>query len=708
MNCTSRITAAFAAAAFIGATGALAADLTVNYGESTNITANTTYDKVTVNGDLIVEEGVTLTCGYFYVGKANGSNRATVTLQNNARLEVPDSGTSDSDAHCLVGNPSPATVTLMTNSVMSVYSMRIGVGGMRINNSTEAPVKISINDGTLETTGNELQTRLWDGSGTDDQSCEAVLIELNGKNALLNPRNINLRKGGMKIRFNGGLVKFNQYFGNGNTPLVTLDPHNKYPVVMSLESENGSPLRFLCSGINATGANAKSLQLFKITGSSADNKLITSGLGEFRLEGDASWCPLLANDNGIVEFGHTGGFRVSPSAKFIMDSKTASAMAAAKSDLILEAAAKLDLNGIDLSLDGVDSAGTVVNTSATAATLTVGINGGDANFGIAPSVPVVKAGTGTLRIPDGSIANVSVQDGTLALCDRAAVGYPYYRFWVRGPKGNINLSEFALLEDGVDVSQNRTGVSYPSGGYVYNTFGQPDGGPTNLFDRISDTTWNDLHLAQTGVKTNYVSFIVHFGEAKHFESFFYDGDGNLRGNWNQYGASTNPPARPPVNQRVTAYSFAYGNAQSRTPCEWIFQGATIADVWKDLDHVTGFPNTGYSNGAWCGTNFVVKCGISEVSVGSLTVGDNATWAIDMDQADIDVGTLTAGQNVRIVVSNAERFGSSMVLPVAVSNLSGNLGSWRVALAERPGDERGVKLENGHLCTDPMPTVILMK
>ena len=123
MNCTSRITAAFAAAAFIGATGALAADLTVPYGESTNITENATFDTVTVNGNLTVTTDVTLTANYLYVSQNNSGNRATVTLQNGAKLTISSGG--EYDVRCVVGDDSPATLTLNGGAVFSARKFNI-------------------------------------------------------------------------------------------------------------------------------------------------------------------------------------------------------------------------------------------------------------------------------------------------------------------------------------------------------------------------------------------------------------------------------------------------------------------------------------------------------------------------------------------------------------------------------------------------------
>ena len=70
---------AAAASAVMMAATAFASDLTVDYGQSVTIDANATYDTVTVNGDLVVAQGVTLTCSYFFVSQNNSGHRATVT-----------------------------------------------------------------------------------------------------------------------------------------------------------------------------------------------------------------------------------------------------------------------------------------------------------------------------------------------------------------------------------------------------------------------------------------------------------------------------------------------------------------------------------------------------------------------------------------------------------------------------------------------------
>ena len=697
MNCTSRITAAFAAAAFIGATGALAADLTVPYGESTNITESVTFDTVIVNGDLTVAQGVTLTATKFFVSQNNSGRRATVLLQNNAKIKMPSWSVDDSnDQRCRLGDGSPATLTMNAGSSFTATHMRIATGISTSASDGQTPVQVVLNDATLELTGI---------SGcASGGNIEFWSISLNGANALLNAANVNISDQfqSARIRFDGGLVKFDKSYKWATVGNIRLMGGNQS---LALESINGNPLRFAFTGYDGGMGSVKSLFDMAWGGT-----IYTTGSGAFQMERPMTiHKPLVTfkperTDQHLI-FGHTGGFRVLGGAEMILDqfsSAAISSMSSGANNLVMEAGSRVDLNGANVTFDAVTCAGTITNTSETAATLTVGASGGDAVFGIAPSVPVVKAGAGALRIPDGALATVSVQGGTLDLCNRAAVGFPYYRFWVKAPKGNIRLSEFALYDGVDDVTARRSAISeVTEGGWNY----EP---PSNLTDGDFSTRWDNRCLGNTSNwRTNNVYFVVHYGNAPKFKHSFPADSGEADKSAVMYANAAYLASSSPM-QPITAYSFAYADKPNEVaPTDWVFQGAMVGNEWRDLDRMTGFSRSGEAY-SWCGTNFVAKCGLSEVSVDSLTVADNATWAIDMEQVDIAVGTLTAGQNVRIVVSNAERPGASMVLPVSVSSLSGNLATWRIVFPERPGVERGVCLDNGHLATLPEATVIMMK
>ena len=669
-------------------------DLMVPFGTSATITANIAYDTVTVNGDLTIAQGVTLTAAKFFVSQNNSGNRATVTLLNNARITMPSWTGGDGDIRCVVGDGSPASLTLNAGSSFTLTEMRLARGINTAASDGQTPVQVVLNDATLDVS--------YEFTGRAGWSGESWCVSLNGPNAVLNAANFNFSgyPQSSRVRFNGGLLKFEKKFTK-DVGCIRLPNGNQH---LALESVNGNPLRFACTGDYVGNSTCKGL--FQMTWGGT---IQTTGSGAFQVERLMTKpVPLLYLDNPgrsdqHLAFGHTGGFRVLGGASMKLDSYSTTMilnMADGANDLVMEAGSLVDLNGTNVTFNAIASAGTITNTSSTAATLTVGANGGDAVFGIAPSVPVVKTGAGSLRIPDGSMANVSVQGGTLDLCDRAAVGYPYYRFKVLGPKSNIRLSEFALYDGVTDVTARRSAISEVTEGGWHNA------PPSNLADGDFSTKWDNRCLGNTSNwRTNNVYFVVHYGNAPKFKHSFPADSGEADKSAVMYANAAYLASSSPM-QPITAYSFAYADKPNEVaPTDWVFQGAMVGNEWRDLDRMTGFSRSGEAY-SWCGTNFVAKCGLSEVSVDSLTVADNATWAIDMEQADIAVGTLTAGQNVRIVVSNAERPGASMVLPVTVSRLSGNLSTWRIVFPERPGVERGVCLDGGHLATRSEATVFL--
>ena len=705
MNAKTLVPSALAALAAATGTSltASAADLTVPYGTSTNITANATFDTVTVNGDLTVAQGVTLTVNtYLYVSKDNGGNRATLTVGQNAKVAVNASASSDTEV-ADIGYDSPATVMLQSGATFSGASVNLA----RFISSAASdgpPVQFIVTDAAVSLSGVFRCRGTWN-------NYESVVVCLNGSNTTFEPRNFSVAGNNQRarIKFNGGLAKFTKWLNYGSSGVIAV-PNGAQRLV--LESVDGNPIRLFYSG-GSVG------NLFQITYNST---IETTGSGTFQLESPMSSPKPFANlgANSVISFAHTGGFRVLASALLMFDAKTAAAISAMTSGnnvFTVEVGGIVDLNGNGLTLDSIQSAGTITNTSATAATLTVGVNGGDAVFGIAPSVPVVKTGAGALRIPEGDLDSVSVQEGTLDLCDRAAVGYPYYRFWMRAKKSDVNytgISEFALYNGASEVTSLRTAASQVlNGGYI-------SGNAGHVFDRDFTTAWRDGALGKNdnhalNWRTNRMDFVVHFGNAPSFK-FSYPNDTDNGVPHADEKATEYPnlaaPDRPSPLQSVSAYTFAYCDGNSgglnATPTEWYFQGAMKGNEWRDLDHVVGYNTAGGTAGAWCGTNFVVKCGVSSVAVDSLSVANGATWAIDLSQAVIDVGTLTAGGAATLVVSGVANPKGNVELPVSVGALSGGLSSWRMTFPEHPGVERGVCLEGGTLCATSIPTVIYMR
>ena len=685
---------------------ASAADLTVNYGDSVTINADATYDTVTVNGDLVVAPNVTLTASKLFISQNNNGNRGTVTVQNGAKITMPWWQDSDSDVRLIVGDGSPATLTLNEGSSFTASEMRVANNAVYSANAAQPFVKIEINNATMfleckrgsgdRQYGGEMQTR---ASTSGYTPWEVAVVELNGANAVLRPRNISLFQGNMRIRFAGGRIISDQPYNWGNSSFIRVVGWSNSHT-LRLDSVDGATIHFVRKNIShmpkALFFNNKDA-----------NSIITSGSGALLVEDDPSESPvnkpLFENTTGTVTFGHTGGLRLGPSTVLPLDAKLAATVTASGSSLFVPASSTFDMQGISATFDAVQSAGAVANTSETAVTLTVGANGGDAVFAAAPSVPVVKQGAGILRIPEGDLDAVSVQGGTIDLCNRGAVGYPYYRFKVLAPKTNIRLSEFALYNGNENVTGLRTALSeVKQGGYLY-------GDATNLVDNSLLTPWDNRGLSTTDWRTNRVYFVFHYGNAPKFKHQFPDAEsaGDQNAPSVEY-PNGNAPLYPTAAQPVSAYTFAYDDKTPVTPSEWLFEGAMESNSWRTLDHVVNYSMAGFAANSWCGTNFVVNSGTSEVSVDSLTVGNNATWAIDTAQADIEVGALSAGNGVTLSVTGVARPHSRVVLPVSVETLSGSLSSWTMTFPEHPGVARGVCLENGRLCAIPEATVISLR
>lgn len=69
-----------------------AEDLTVGIGESVVVSENATYDKVIVNGALVMADGVTLTANTSFVVADGIDGTATVTLGEESMVDVTASG----------------------------------------------------------------------------------------------------------------------------------------------------------------------------------------------------------------------------------------------------------------------------------------------------------------------------------------------------------------------------------------------------------------------------------------------------------------------------------------------------------------------------------------------------------------------------------------------------------------------------------------
>lgn len=393
-----------ALAALAAATGtsltAPAADLTVPYGTSTNITADATFDTVTIDGDLIVEESVTLTVTTeFAMGTGSDfSKRASLTLKNGATFT--QQLFADGTFKCRIGKTSPADVTILTNALFETYSLFCGgIWEGSISGKTDPLVRFVLENGKLKT-HRELQTRV----GSSDASSLACLVELNGDQAEIDSRNIVLFSGSLRIKFGGGRLCFDETYNFGNSALIRNNPNSTgVSQSLSLESVDGADIRVYCkSGIE--GNRKKDFGLMDITVDDSTASIATLGNGAFAMEGDAEIPVFPTNTTayGSISLGHAGGFRVAAGAKMVSSAKTAAAIATvSNSDFYIAPSGTLDLAGVDLSVSGMRSLGTITNSAATSASVKLSRFDGAGLIGGRALWHRVESTYDTFTAPDG-------------------------------------------------------------------------------------------------------------------------------------------------------------------------------------------------------------------------------------------------------------------------------------------------------------------
>ena len=271
----------------------------------------------------------------------------------------------------------------------------------------------------------------------------------------------------------------------------------------------------------------------------------------------------------------------------------------------------LDLNGQNESVNRLLGLGSVINTNAPA-TLAVLADGSSDTWQrnwFQGNILLDKKGTGTLSLAAANViaTNATVSGGTLRLT--SSDGYPYYRFKVEGVKtpsiaNSMQISEFALFNNGVNITSNRTGILYDSTGGIGGT------ATVNAFPpgEVPD-------FAVDGIKP---------------------ADGSATNNkWLDFRAATNRTATDrervwiridfPTSQNITHYNWATGNdAPDRDPSVFRLQGSYNGTDWSDIDVQSNYNATATRN-AW-------------VSSGGFPVSSTNTPNTINDRAIVTVGT----------------------------------------------------------------------
>ena len=271
----------------------------------------------------------------------------------------------------------------------------------------------------------------------------------------------------------------------------------------------------------------------------------------------------------------------------------------------------LELNGQSETVNRLIGLGSVLNTNgyATLAVLADGSSDIWQRNWLQGNIQLDKQGTGTLALAAANViaSNATVSAGTLRLT--SSDGYLYYRFKVEGVKtpataNSMQFSEFALFNNGVNVTSNRVGILYDATGGIGGT-------PTvNAFP-----PGEVPEMAVDGIKP---------------------ADGSATNNkWLDFRAATNRTAADRDRvwlridfssaQKITTYNWSTGNdSPDRDPAVWRLQGSYNGKDWADIDVQSNYVATATRN-AW-------------VSAGGFSVSTTNTPNAINDNANVTVNS----------------------------------------------------------------------
>ena len=673
-------------------------DLTVDAGQSLEVSSDSDYGVVVVNGALTVKAGVTLNATDFFIGRAaegeaSAGVPATVLVEEGATVAVASWDDGAETNRFVIGDGGPATFILSQGARLTSSELRLGREDMTVAAGSGASIRLVLNGATAR-----IARSVRTSSRSTDAANEVIRIELNGPDALLDCRSFFAwgKRSQACLAFGGGLMKFDMWYNYGQSGSIQLPYADSAwnPQSLALESVDAHPIR-LWFGDNKTG-NA----IFHLK-TSASSWIVLRGKGPLLLEGASLDRPLLKPDSqGRLRFENDGGIFVAAGVTLPFNDFSAGQLSSATGVKVRVAhGGAIDLGGYDLALDGLEAVGIVTNSSGTAATLTVGKDGGDVLFAAPPTadLPVVKAGAGALRIPDGTLANLSVESGSVEFLNRRDVGFPCYRLYVDGRSGTFRLNEVALLDGETDVTAEWTAISrIRNGGYYY-------GAPTGAVDRVDSTTWGDYSRdgwwGPCDYRTNRTFFVAHFGGVPSFDfGWFGATPGDKVAEVWQNAAAPRIPAS--FCRKVTAYRLKTDEA-TPLPIDWRVSGGFadgITDnVWRDLDVVRDAAHPGALS--WTGTHTLSYTNAS-VRVGSLSLADGATWVLDVRQGRIALDSLELQGGGTLVLRNFARLADLRELPVEVVSCetAANLDRWQVVCEGKPDRRRALVFANGRLGT----------
>ena len=617
MNAKTLLASALAAAVCAVST-AISADLTVANGSSQTIDSSATYGTITVNGDLHIANGVTITCTKLTVSDNIGSGKtARLFIGDNAKLTVTG------ESQTLIGVRTGRAEVYIGNNAELVaqhgyLNMCWGYSGTTTNPMTEALMVVGTNSLVY------VHTDFFYGHGSNKNNYQPssagpekfyswVVLE---PGARLQCQRISCQQQvGQKIIFNGGRIVqtpstsyssgFIQCNYNGGQHNLILEGTNGCPVHLELKARNNY------ASLYDTGG--KTWSTVRIAG---DGGFLKTGAGDF---------PILSTRTGStpVHFQCTGDVVIREGGLSVGQNNTAHNVFRATVNtsltdhganipvnLVVECGATFDLAGSDIAVNSLTAMGIVTNSAASTKTATVGVldDGRDSYLARIPAgVDFVKQGDASLTLCGNDMGSLDVQGGTLVLKDRATMGYPLYRFKFDSTEMDINtnlnnsmrIKDVAFLADGQNVTRPYKKLYYdPSGTSSYGT-------PEYLFDGDLNTVFEDYRMCPAGGHTigsasrDRVQVSIEYPECRVLDGY----------RWAPYYSPSSHYALDPTAWRV-------------------FGGFSPTDG-DLLDQVTGYVVAEVDD--WTSTNFVLRCPVpSTLHVGTLTLASgvkiNATGA----------------------------------------------------------------------------------
>ena len=688
--------------AVVSTTTFAAEDKTVAYGETLDITEDTTYLNLVVNGTLNVAQGKKLTCDTFILGDNLDHTQdrvAKMTVASNATVKVNNSetlsgGSYTSTGYCKIGVNSRAELTMEGGSTFTTGGRMIVAADCTGTVDKVVYVKVTLNDASLVVNG-PLQ---FQGSKSHASAIENAVLALNGTKAFVQPRYVYMYEdsASARIKFNGGKLTASGWWNYGQQAVLQC---RKNKQKLWLESVGGNPIWLSSQGGNNTHSFFYASNPWPNTGFSY---IYFEGTGPLVLQSSTKGnvVPLCWDDTSVkcidagtvdcvrLQGGVSLGNRWSVSvASNILD----------KVKLELAVGSSFDVCGVPFDIAELESAGTIVNSGASDAVLTVGGSNGNVILSsptLSEGVKLVKVGTGKLYAPAGPLADIEVRSGSFDFCDRASVGFPYYRYWVYGKSkgggdngghcGIVRLCEIALYNGGVNVNDQATHVSWV-------TSGVNDRSPKHLFTDTAtvDESWVSWWYsisAEDPRPSNCVFAVIHMGGAP---SFPFTG---LAPYYNPlptpvFDAIDNRPAVTKINEIVTSYRYRLGSTDwfSYTNPEYFrFQGGLGDDTWIDLEDWAArgrYTKLGFGDSYKWSEEFSLTYPTNAVSVGQLELADGVEWTLDAAQTDLTVGTLSVDGSGTIRIKNLGNVRGGTPLPVKFAAISGghNLTRWNVYL-----------------------------